>query len=186
MILTPKIHSDPATYTVFKDVVSQDACKQIISLSEHYQKENAQTSAHPDKRSSDIFWLEYSPDLNELYTRLGEVITKANNQFWDFNLSGFLEPLQLTHYRATKNGHYDWHQDRADHGILQCRKISGSLILNDDYQGGNLEMFDTKPIGKLAPGSLVLFPSYHVHRVTPVTKGERWSLVLWVSGPRFR
>lgn len=180
-----KIHKDTATYGVFENVVSPEACKQIISLSEHYQKENAKTASNPEKRSSDIYWLQHSPQLHELFQKLSDTVTQANQMWWDFHLAGFLEPLQLTHYRASKGGHYDWHMDRADFGTSQCRKISGSLILNDDYQGGNLEMLDSKPIGKLKPGSLVLFPSYHVHRVTPVTKGERWSLVFWVTGPRF-
>ncbi len=184
--LPPKLTSDGATYTVFKDVISESACKQIIALSEHYQKESGKTQdVHAEKRSSDVYWLKYSQDLAELFQRLGDVVVKANNEFWEFHLSGFLEPLQLTHYRASKNDHYDWHVDRSDKGILQCRKISGSLILNDGYQGGNLEFFDSKPLGKLSPGTLVLFPSYQMHRVTSVTKGERWSLVFWVTGPRF-
>jgi len=184
--LPPKINDKLATYAVFKDVVSPEGCKQIIELSKYYQKEEGKQFSNPEKRSSDVYWLQYSSDLAELFQRLSDVVVKANNEIWDFNLSGFLEPLQLTHYRATKNGHYDWHMDNADHGILQCRKLSGSLILNEGFHGGNLEFHSAKDIGKISPGTLVIFPSYHQHRVTPITKGERWSLVFWVTGPSWR
>ena len=72
-------------------------------------------------------------------------------------------------------------------GATQRRKISIVLQLSDpeEYEGGELEMFVSKDIQKIPKkkGAAVLFPSYCMHRVTPVTKGERRSIVLWVSGP---
>lgn len=173
------------SYVVYDNVIPLSACKEIISLSAQYPKHEGKQGSSAEKRTSDIHWLPHSEQLDDLYKRLAEVVLQANNEFWNFHLAGFLEPLQLTHYEAKNKGHYNWHTDTGPNGILQCRKISGSLILNEEYGGGELELFDQKPIGKPKPGSLILFPSYHLHRVSSLTKGERWSLVFWVTGPKW-
>jgi PKHD-type hydroxylase len=108
--------------------------------------------------------------------------------FYNFNLTGFGEPLQLTNYDNTDNGMYSWHQD---FGGTVSRKLSLVLQLSDpaDYEGGNLELnaggYEPIRIEKRR-GLLVAFPSWQVHQVTPVTQGTRQSLVAWVTGPRFR
>ena len=73
------------------------------------------------------------------------------------------------------------------------RKISVSVILNDDYEGGDLEFLVINAKGELeickitpAVGSAIIFPSYIMHRVTPVTKGTRYSVVAWYGGPPFK
>ena len=66
--------------------------------------------------------------------------------------------------------------------------MSIQLSDSDDYEGGDLElMFREEPV-KLdrTRGTLVAFPSFMLHRVTPVTRGTRWSLVAWITGPRWR
>ena len=81
--------------------------------------------------------------------------------------------------------------------VGQVRKLSVTINLNapGDYEGGNLE-FDHGPhssqerykeLTEIKPqGSLVVFPSYVYHRVLPVTKGKRKSLVLWCIGRPFK
>lgn len=173
------------TYIVFDKFASNETCKEIISLSKVLKEESGMQAAEASKRISEIYWLPWStdPGIDGLYQNLGGGITKANDDCWGFHLGGFLEPLQLTHYTSEKKGHYDWHSDRADKGIMMNRKISGTLLLNDNFDGGEFELFDVKETPELQRGSLLLFPSYHIHRVKPVTGGERWSLVMWVTGP---
>ena len=60
-----------------------------------------------------------------------------------------------------------------------------SLVLNDDFEGGDLEIFGV-PTPKLETGSMIFFPSFIAHEVTPVTKGTRYSLVLWFLGTPWR
>jgi len=81
----------------------------------------------------------------------------------------------------------DWHTDFA--GTRPFRKLSVSIQLSDpeDYEGGDLELlYGTEP-QKLdrSRGALIVFPSFMLHRVTPVTRGARWSLVAWLLGKRW-
>jgi len=112
---------------------------------------------------------------------------------WGFDLAA-MEAMQVARY--VDGGGYGWHVDSfQDQGFV--RKLSVSIQLSDPstYDGGELQWcwFGSsegqripKPEGLSLRGSVVVFPSYHLHRVTPVTRGERWSLVGWVRGPRFR
>jgi PKHD-type hydroxylase len=95
--------------------------------------------------------------------------------------------LQFTRYQAPGE-HYEWHIDRGMQ--TGTRKLSLSLQLSDpdDYEGGDLEMwFGGEPTkASRERGMMTFFPSYVMHRVTPVTKGVRYSLVCWISGPPFK
>jgi PKHD-type hydroxylase len=100
-------------------------------------------------------------------------------------LSGFQEPLQIAEYES--GGHYDWHVDiGAD--ITSGRKISASVQLSDGngYEGGELEFLNVDSMDfPRSLGSVIIFPSYLPHRVKPVTRGIRRSLVVWVHGNPF-
>lgn len=187
--LEQPVRKEQATFVVFDNVLPPEACDNVVALRDQVIADVAMQGSNPHKRVSDIRWLPWSPGggIDALYRKLADVVQIANSQFWQFHLGGFLEPLQLTHYRADNFGHYDWHADRGDNGIQTNRKISGTLLLNDDFEGGEFQLFDVEPgeVKRMRKGDLILFPSYHVHQVTPVTKGERWSLVFWVTGPPF-
>ena len=152
-----------------------------------------------ETRKSFISWI---PDLwlkNELkpYTDLAN--KKAG---WNFDICNS-EQIQFTKYGI--NQHYNWHTDNGadvyQHGQYKgmIRKLSIIVSLSDpnDYEGGNLE-FDFKNYNPDAPqqkhkcmeilpkGSVILFPSYTWHRVTPVTEGTRYSLVQWNLGYGYR
>jgi len=107
------------------------------------------------------------------------------NELFDFNITGILERPQLLRYKAPSAG-YDWHLDIGT-GDHSTRKISISVCLNDDYEGGELAFFMTGEQSiKPDAGTGIAFPSFMPHRVTPVTKGERWALVCWITGEPFR
>lgn len=179
--------AEMATYLKFDNVLSETACQNVIDLSKQVPAEKAQQGSESTKRVSEIRWLHWAPGggIDSLYRKLAGAVQTANDRFWGFHLGGFLEPLQLTHYRQENAGHYDWHADRGDMGVQANRKISGTLLLSEGFQGGELELFDVSPQPELKRGELILFPSYHVHKVNPITQGERWSLVFWVTGPPF-
>lgn len=141
-----------------------------------------------DIRRSQTSWVENVPEYNWLFQRLAFVVTEINRDIFGFDLTGFGEAIQLTNYNSAEQGTYDWHLDYNSKGI--SRKLSLVLQLTDpsQYEGGNLEiMISSKP--EVVPkqrGLIALFPSYTLHRVTPVTKGTRQSLVVWTSGPAFK
>jgi len=112
-----------------------------------------------------------------------------NAHGYHFDISGFDEPLFHVTYEGKDNGHYTWHADKSSVGSA-TRKLSITVQLSDpaDYSGGELELnLAGDPL--IAPkerGSVILFPSFCMHRVRPVTKGTRQSLIAWVVGPPLR
>lgn len=139
-------------------------------------------------RRSDVGWLKYNSETNWIYERLGFIVSQINARYYRFDLTGFGESLQLTHYESSYEGMYGWHQDY--NGGFASRKLSLVLQLSDpsEYEGGNLEIMNGGNIVTVRKqrGLLAIFPSYTLHQVTPVTKGTRQTIVAWVSGPAFR
>ena len=141
----------------------------------------------PNVRRSQVSWLTNSQDTRWVYEKLGDVVSKINAQYYQFDLTGFGEELQLTNYNQSENGMYGWHQD---YGGNISRKLSMAVQLTDpsEYEGGNLQIMTNNIPQNVRKqrGLIAIFPSYVVHQVTPVTQGSRQSLVAWVSGPAFR
>lgn len=140
-----------------------------------------------DYRISDICWIDGGPTSDWLYKKLADYAIEANKQMWNFDIWGYHDTLQYTIYYGD-GGHYDWHADLGP-GISN-RKLSCVLQLSDpkDYEGGDLQMniggsILTVPREK---GLLCFFPSFVLHRVTPLTGGIRKSLVTWLCGANLR
>ena len=123
-----------------------------------------------------------------LYRRLFEAAVELNRRFFCVDISDVEGNVQLACYDASNRGFYDWHTDFGD--VAPRRKISISIQLSrsEDYEGGDLELlFRGQPArAERARGTLIAFPSFALHRVTPVTRGTRWSLVAWITGARWR
>lgn len=145
----------------------------------------------PEVRRSDLNWMVSTPDNQWVFERLAHVVSSLNSQFFRFDLTGFGEAIQLTNYDSSEHGMYGWHVDFGMSTTSPSRKLSIVMQLSDpaDYEGGNLELM---PSGKNAVkmkkqrGLIVAFPSWTLHQVTPVTQGNRQSLVAWITGPAFK
>jgi len=154
----------------------------------------------PKIRSSDIKFHMFNPqnnDTNWIFMKLNNIIDNLNNQYFNYNLNGY-DKIQYGEYKSEDSGKYNFH---IDMGITipqnlddSCfRKLSLTLLLNEpgvDFEGGDFEfMFSDNvekvPEDKLKKGTVILFPSFLLHRVKSVTKGTRKSLVVWVTGPKF-
>ena len=153
-------------------------------------------------RISEVVWLEEQ----WLYDLIFPFLREANqNSGWRYDIDA-AEPQQLTRYRAGVNGHYSWHQDgQGDHmSKYDCpespllhgkvRKLTAAVSLNDTFKGGVFE-FSTygkgecrvvPPVDGVDQGNVLVFPGTLEHRVPPVTKGVRYSLITWFVGPPFR
>ena len=146
------------------------------------------------QRRSKIKWINPSPNLGWLYEKIHQIVYEANKS-WEFDIAGVNESIQYTEYNSQDLGHFGWHLDLG-RGRPRSRKISITIQLSDpsEYEGGSLEVFtggdyDNPNNRRIAPKeqySATAFPSYILHRVTPVTKGVRKSLVIWVGGTQFR
>ena len=125
------------------------------------------------------------------------LLQEMNGMHYLYNLSSW-EPFQHTTYHGHNCGNFKSHLDETKifNYTNMIRKLSFSIMLNDpsEYKGGDLKIWygkmdsEGKPalkIDNLKAGTLVAFPSFLLHEVTPVTKGTRKSLVCWTLGPRW-
>jgi PKHD-type hydroxylase len=141
-------------------------------------------------RSSRVNWIPNEDKWSWLYSKIITASSEANKAIWNFDLHSANELIQYTEYHSTEAGHYTWHMDCGS-DYMSHRKISITVQLSesDEYEGGDLELWTGGNSPLRAPrgkGVAVLFPSYMLHRVSPVTKGIRKSLVLWVGGSHFK
>lgn len=139
-------------------------------------------------RKGNIAWLSSSDsDYYWIFQRCTSAVIELNKKFWNFDLK-HIEGLQYTAY-DDQGDHYSWHMDMM-YRDLQNRKLSFSIHLDDasSYQGCDLEILVGKDPAETrrGQGTMIVFPSYILHRVTPIQEGSRHSLVGWVCGPRFR
>jgi PKHD-type hydroxylase len=132
-------------------------------------------------------WLYPYDELDWAFQRITNIILGLNKDYFNFNLYGFIEGFQFTNYKAP-TGKYKKHVDR-EFGT-RIRKLSISIQLTDEtkYEGGELCLHYTEDPIKLkkTQGTLFAFPSFVLHEVMPVTKGERNSLVAWITGDNFK
>lgn len=178
-----------------KDIINQQDAQTVFDyVSKHSSKfqksqvEQEELSVDVKERITDIMWLDEDVDqINTVYQKVQNLIFNLNNSHYKFSIS-MLEPLQYSQYDSDQGGHYDWHYDTMMRNPGQnIRKLSFSLGLNNDYEGGELEFFSKKRDikYKLGLGDFVMFPSFIPHKVHPVTKGVRKTLVGWIHGPNF-
>ncbi|MFW2384173.1 MAG: 2OG-Fe(II) oxygenase [Acidimicrobiales bacterium] len=187
---------------VYPSVFSARQCQRIVDLAADLAIEDAHisdglgTSEHDDElRRSRVAWIPFEEPFTWIHDKLVGVVRRANRQY-DFDLIGFTEDLQFTEYEGAGSFH-TWHQDGLD-GELAARKLSMVVQLSDpaDYEGGDLELFGRSNDDSDATsdwrttvrghGSVVAFPAFEFHRVTPLLSGTRRSLVCWIGGPPFR
>lgn len=181
------------TWATWRDAFSESEIASIIELGEALCKDEA--SVGPDGqvdnviRKTKISWIEYNKDSEWLYDKLGFIARQLNGIHYDFDLSGLAENMQYTVYDEV-GSHYDWHMDKGVMGSLPPRKLSLVLQLSDpsEYEGGDLLLLYGKdPVAmERSKGLVVGFPSWILHKVTPITRGARRTLVLWVNGRKWR
>lgn len=181
----------------FESGFNDDEINTIKKIAEKYATDEGQVVdptgknySNPQMRSSSIKRLSGSDaELAWVSERLMRIATDANTSLrWNFSIVGFYEMLQLAKYDSEQAGHYGQHYDIGS-GVegIGFRKISVSVQLSDEseYEGGELEVIGFKAAPK-KKGGVIVFPSFLMHRVAPVTKGVRESLVGWVAGPPFK
>lgn len=134
-------------------------------------------------RDTRISWI-HTPEIKEL---VSFYLLEANRNAFAFDVD-WTPAVQFGEY--TEGSFYNWHHDiNWGSNSMYDRKLSIIIQLSDenDYEGGDFQFKNIEtPAGIRNQGSILVFPSYNVHRVTEVTKGKRLSLVCWMEGPRWR
>ena len=178
------------TYWLWESVLSKEFCNLIINETDWSKKEmgkvNGRDTSDENIRVTDVVWVDPMLPIGCVaFTYINSANTQAG---WNYDMT-HLEQIQISRYK--KLGHYIWHQDLGipNENNMQ-RKLSISIQLNDplQYKGGKLEFKNLleKEQPNMKQGSIIVFPSFIEHRITPVTKGVRYSAVTWAGGPAFK
>ena len=178
------------SYAFWNNAFSKEECQSIINIGKDKGLIKAKTfdeEKSKNLRDSLITWLYPNDNMDWVFRRCTDMITNLNEKYFKFDLHGFNEGFQFTNYTAP-SGKYGRHVDRGMNKII--RKLSLSIQLTDpsEYEGGELYLYegDEGTLMSKEQGTLILFPSYILHEVMPVTKGERNSLVSWITGKQFK
>jgi len=180
-------------FQTLPDALTPEECDRIIAAVQASAMKDArlvlgQTAHH--LRRAEIAWLDDIPQAAWVMDRMIGLVAQANRQAFGFDLTDFGESAQVARYGAEREGHFGWHSDIGAGAWAAKRKLTVVVQLSDptDYEGGALELWPDSNVME-APrqrGLATVFPSFELHRVTPVTRGIRWSLTLWAHGPAFR
>jgi PKHD-type hydroxylase len=199
-LLLSEVDVDYEPARIVARVFTTAQCRRIVELGLGLGAASAEVGARDrevaevaETRRSKTAWIPYGEETSWIYDRLARVAVDVNARY-GFDLTGFTEDIQFTVYDEP-GAFYDWHQDGLA-GAVAVRKLSIVVQLSDPagYEGADLEIF---PIGldALDPswptrarrqGGAIVFPAFEHHRVTPLVRGARHSLVCWVGGPPFR
>lgn len=133
---------------------------------------------------SESFWL---------FEKINKTVESLNDTYYNFDLVGY-DSIQYTRYSGHRTAFYNWHTDSMFGGAMEHhRKLSVVIMLSRpgvDFTGGEFQIaqgdLDDCQTIQLESGMMIVFPSYMLHRVTPVITGVRETLVTWVTGPKFR
>ena len=155
----------------------------IIPVAGKVQKSNSELQEKVVSiRNVDVY------PIDERYSWVDESILDLiimYNKEYNYDLSGLFERPQLLKYTAPSAG-YDWHVDIGN-GDASTRKLGFSILLNDDFEGGEFLVFNNGiQTINLEKNQILLFPSFLPHKVNPIIQGERWALVCWIHGRCFR
>ena len=174
-----------------KDFFTQEEC----DVMKKYIDDNSERSrGHAISKTDDVNFkwdssdciLNVSKNDEQKYLdKFWNAITVANQVHYKFNISGIYHNRIQAH-RYDKDDSYNPHADFHNYKDYSTPKLTCIVFLNDgsEYEGGELKMFDGTII-EPEVGKLIIHPAFAGHEVTPVTKGERYSCVVWAVGDTF-
>ena len=198
MILEPRWKS--YIVATAEPVLTPQQCDELISIGQNEPKINATigttekiTKLDERYRKSIISWIPFAKAVPS-YQVIRQWMEVTNNNYFGFDTVQLSEQGQYAEYH--KGGFYNWHMDSNVEmaSMPTVRKISMTLLLNDpkDFEGGDFEIFCGETLDseknkyKLKQGHAIFFASFLLHRVMPVIKGNRKSLVMWFGGSPLR
>ena len=186
--------SEKLIYTVpsrLPEEIIDSMVNQIESLT--YKKASLAYNREVDSttRRSEVAWMAWDEWIPGI---IHNMMYSANKEYFHYDIDYFDSRIQSTIYNGKNKDYYNWHIDTAGHmrkieGME--RKLSCSFLLSDpnEYEGGEFQMHYFNGVHqslKVEKGTAIIFPAWLPHRVRPVTKGKRISLVAWMEGPMFR
>ena len=177
-------------------IFTPEQCKMIIAAGRSEPRNDAQVGnklgikggmIDTNTRTSHISWIPFKK-MADMYKDLDEIMKTTNGNHFGFDGMTINEMAQYTEY--PEGGFYEWHVDNDVDMKNEppVRKISMTLLLSpeSEFEGGDLELMSEGKVAKLKQGHAIFFASFIRHRVKPVTRGRRQSLVMWFGGTPFK
>ena len=174
-------------------IFTPEQCQLIINAGRAEPQQTAQVggtaggTVDTKTRTSHISWIPFAK-MQEMYKVIENIMLKTNSNHFGFDGMRLTEPAQYTEYPT--GGFYDWHIDSDVNCANEppIRKISMTCLLSpeSEFEGGGLELMSDGKIVRPKQGQAIFFASYIRHRVIPISKGIRKSLVMWFGGPSFK
>jgi PKHD-type hydroxylase len=171
----------------YAEIFTPAQCKTIIQIGKNAILDTA-TVFNGDSlcRKSRTSWLSPADGNEWIFQKLTDTAMFLNDRFFKFDLLGFAEGIQFTEYESP-GGKYDPHVDSMYNGKIRKLSISVQLSDENEYEGGDVICnYGNEVVMPRTQGTALAFPSYALHGVKPVTKGTRYSLVAWITGPQFK
>ena len=194
MITEPKWKSYIVETTT--PIFTPKKCQMIIEAGRSEPRKNAEVGSSEGirggvydtkTRTSHISWIPFKK-MTEMYKQLELVMKQVNGNHFGFDGMCINEQAQYTEY--PEGGFYDWHVDNDVNFNHEppVRKISMTCLLSpeSEFEGGDLELMKEGKVAKIKQGQAIFFSSFIRHRVTPVIRGNRKSLVMWFGGTPFK
>ena len=179
-----------------RPIFTPEQCKMIINAGRAEPRNNAKVGndkgikkTHVDTktRTSHISWIPFSK-MTDMYKDIDKIMQATNRNHFGFDGMTINEMAQYTEY--PEGGFYDWHVDNDVNFTHEppVRKISMTCLLSpeNEFEGGDLELMSEGKVAKIKQGQAIFFASFIRHRVKPVTRGRRQSLVMWFGGTPFK
>jgi hypothetical protein len=174
---------------IFEKHISDSFCDNLINTypQDNIKKEppvigGGEGSIDKSVRNTERVLLPQNVGIGATLTATG---LNANNYWWKYNIT-HANQTEFLIYKP--DGHYTQHVDTVHEHTSEVRKLTVLAFLNNNFEGGK---FFLNPNGNLyyppqTKGTVLVFPSYMIHGVEPVTKGVRYSCVTWLVGPYFK
>lgn len=142
-----------------------------------------------ETNNRDIAYINTAPHSKWLYELLFPLALQANEKLFHFDIDIVTDAIHYVIY-PEDGGHLDWHMDIGAYGANR-RKLAMTVQLSDpsEYDGGEFEIWLGGSEPTIVPrekGDVIVFPSFLMHRVKPITRGQRKCLVFWTGGRPFR
>jgi PKHD-type hydroxylase len=179
-----------------KPIFTPEQCKMIIQAGRAEPRNDAGVGnekgikeGHVDTstRTSHISWIPFSK-MTDMYKDIDRIMQSTNRNHFGFDGMTINEMAQYTEY--PEGGFYEWHVDNDVNMQYEppVRKISMTCLLSpeSEFEGGDLELQAEGKVAKIKQGHAVFFASFIRHRVKPVIRGRRQSLVMWFGGTPFK
>jgi PKHD-type hydroxylase len=179
-------------YYVIPDLFSLDECKSIVDALEIAPAStgNKDKPAVNVVKTAVVKTIDYGYIRDALH-RMHQVVTNINNLSFGFSLyeRSDYDAVMYNKYSAENAGEYGWHKDFVLNEPFDMKLTALANVSTSEYTGGEFEYYTNCPVNVSEfdkPGSLLVFPSFMLHRVLPVTHGERLSVAQFYTGPAFK